>query len=135
MTEKNTNVKIFRKVVLSIGTFFALFFLLAFVPKIITDLSGEGHKPIPGREWEGQVMLAMFITYLVGYTIGWWWRLWGGIIIILASLIVSIPFAIIDENYGSLIFGIPQFVIGILYILLYRSEKLGSIESRTLRKE
>ena len=125
MTEKNTDLKSFRKVVLTIGTVLALFFLLAFVPKILINSSDKVHTPNPGREWEGQVMLAMFITYLVGYTIGWLWRLWGGIIIILASLVVSIPFVILDENYASLIFGIPQFVVGVLYILLYRFENLG----------
>lgn len=128
MTEKNTDLKSFRKVVLIIGTVLALFFLLAFVPKILIMSSDKVHTPNPGREWEGQVMLAMFITYLVGYTFGWLWRLWGGIIIILASLVVSIPF-VLDENYASLIFGVPQFVVGVLYIVLYRFEKLGRNES------
>ena len=129
MTKKNNAIKTFRNVALTISTLLAAFFLLAFLPKIIADFSGEGNKPIPGREWEGQVMLAMFITYLLGYAIGWWKRLWGGIIILLSSLIIFIPFTVMDENYGALIFVIPQFVLGLLYILVHRFEKHNKLIS------
>lgn len=130
MTPKNTKVKNIRIVVLTIGTLLALLFLLAFVPKIIINASDTVHTPNPGREWEGQVMLAMFITYLVGYALAWFWRLWGGLIIIIASLVVSGPFILLDENYASLIFGIPLFIVGLLYILLYQFEQSGKDESR-----
>ena len=126
MTEKTKDIKSFRIVVLTIGSVLAFLFLLIFVPKMIINSSAKVHTPDPSREWEGQVMLAMFITYLVGYLLGWLWRLWGGIIIIIASLVVSVPFILLDENYGSLIFGIPQLVVGVLNILLYRLEKAGN---------
>jgi hypothetical protein len=131
MTAKNSDLKSLRLIVLISGTLLALLFLLAFVPKMLINSSDKVHTPDPSREWEGQVMLAMFITYLIGYALGWLWRLWGGIIIIIAALVVSIPFILLDENYGSLIFGIPQFVVGVLYILLYRFEKSGNNESLT----
>ena len=78
ITKNNTDAKSFRNVVFIIGTLLALFFILAFVHKIIINSSDKVHTPNPGREWEGQAMLAMFITYLVGYALGWLWRLWGG---------------------------------------------------------
>ncbi len=40
---------------------------------------------------------------------------------IAAALLVSVPLSL-QGNYGSLIFGIPQFVIGMLYIILSRVE-------------
>jgi hypothetical protein len=107
----------------------ALFFLLAFIPAIVTVIDGTAPEPPQGREWEGKVMTVMFLTFMVGYAIGWWRILWGGIIIILAAFVVSIPFIILQDNYGSLIFGIPQFVIGILYLLLYRIEKRENIRN------
>jgi ABC-type phosphate transport system permease subunit len=121
MTEKNTVVKSFRKVVLIIGTVLALFSLLAFVTKILINSSDKVHTTNPGREWEGQVMLAMFITYLVGYTFGWLWRLWGGIIIILASLVVSIPF-VLDKNYASLYSGFRSLLLA-RFTLYYTDSK------------
>jgi len=100
-------------------------FLAAFTPKLISDLRGGGSPPPDGRAWEGHVMIAMFATFMAGYAVGWWRVLWGGLLIILAACIVSIPF-VIQGNYGSLIFGIPQFVIGVLYVVLHR------IDNRTV---
>ena len=123
MAEKVTRVRTFRFVVLALGTLVALCFLLAFVPSLISVLRRTAPNPQTGREWEGQIMIAMLIVFLIGYAIGWWKILWGGIIMILASLLVSIPFIILDNNYGSLIFAIPLFVIGFLYYSVYRFEK------------
>lgn len=124
MADRKSDPKMFRKAVLICGSILALFFLLAFVPKIISDLLDTVPEPPDGREWEGQVMYAMFITFMAGYTIGWWRSLWGGVLIILAAMLVSIPFAL-DGNYGSLIFGVPQCVIGTLYVVLHWLEKRG----------
>jgi len=68
-------------------------------------------------------MTAMFLVYMIGYAIGWWWTLWGGIVILLAGVLVCVPFILIEGNYGSLVLGIPQFVVGILYIWVWRIEK------------
>lgn len=123
MAEKVTRIRTFRIVVLALGTVVALCFIFIFVPSLISVLRGTAPKPQTSREWEGQIMIAVFIIFLVGYAIGWWKILWGGIIIILASLLVSMPFIILDNNYGSLIFAIPLFVIGFLYYSVYRFEK------------
>jgi hypothetical protein len=127
MSEKKTSLRTFRIVVFTLGTLIALLFLLAFVPKLISELLGDSPQIQSGREWEGHVMTAMFLTFIVGYSIGWWRILWGGIIILLAAFIVTIPFIILQNNYGSLIFGIPQLVIGLLFLLLYWFEKREDI--------
>jgi hypothetical protein len=54
-----------------------------------------------------------FFAYLIGYAIVWWKPLWGSIIIIMGSLLAI--FTNID-NMGFLIFALPTFVVGILYI-------------------
>lgn len=127
MTQKHSKSRVFRIVVLTIGTFFAILFLLAAVPKLLCDLPGTKPEPSPGQQWEGQVMTAMFLVFILGYAIGWWRRLWGGIIILLAAFLVTVPFIIIQANYGSLIPGIPLFGLGILYVLLYLVEKRESV--------
>ena len=129
MAEKRNRSKALRILVLILGTLLALFFLLAFVPKIITILIGTAPELPPGQQWEGHVMTAMFLIFMIGYTIGWWRKFWGGTLILLAAFVVCLPFIIFQNNYGSLIFGIPQFVIGILYLLLYWNEKRKNVRN------
>lgn len=69
-------------------------------------------------------MMAMFLTYVLGYTITWWRSLWGGVLIILAALVVSVPFIVVQGHFNSLIFGIPVLVVGVLYVVL------SAVESR-----
>ena len=128
MDSRKTHLRTLRSVVLATGSLLALFFLLAFFPKIISVFLGTARELPAGRQWEGQVMIAMVATFMAGYAIGWWRPLWGGLLMIVAALLVSGPF-VLQGNYGSLIFGIPQFVIGVLYILLSRLEKRKSIEN------
>ncbi|MBA7542003.1 hypothetical protein ES705_34319 [subsurface metagenome] len=127
MAEEKSKLRTFRIIVLSLGTLLAIFFLLAFVPKLISMIMGTSPELPSGRQWEGNVMTAMFFIFMIGYAIGWWHLIWGGVIIILSAFLVSLPFIIIQGNYGALIFGIPQLVIGILYILLDKMEKRKSI--------
>ena len=118
MEEKKSKLKNFRIFVLSFGSFIAFLFLISFLPKLISSMMGETTQLAPESQWEGQIMTAMFILYMFGYGIGWWRAIWGGIIIILSALLVSLPFIIVQSNYGALIFGIPQLIIGVLYIIL-----------------
>jgi hypothetical protein len=122
MGNRKAQTRIFRAIVLGCGTLLALLFLLAFVPKTISFLRGTASELPSGRQWEGQVMITMFVIFMLGYIIGWWRSLLGGLLMIVAALLVSIPFSL-QDNCGSLIFGIPQLVIGILYIVLSRTEK------------
>ena len=128
MDSRKTHPRTLRSVVLASGSLLALFFLLVFVPMIISVFLGTARELPAGRQWEGRVMIAMILTFMAGYAIGWWRPLWGGLLMIVAALLVSGPF-VLQGNYGSLIFGIPQFLIGALYILLSRLEKRKSIEN------
>ena len=128
MDSRKTHLRTLRSVVLAAGSLLALFFLLAFFPKIVSVFLGTAQELPTGRHWEGRVMIAMVLTFMAGYAIGWWRPFWGGLLMIIAALLVSGPF-ILQGNYGSLIFGIPQFAIGVLYILLSRLEKRKSIEN------
>ena len=123
MSETNPRLRRIRTLTLILGTILAVFFILAFVPKLIMSM-GETQATSPlGGNWEGQVMTAVFLIYMVGYGIGWWKRLWGGILMLLAAVVQMGPFIIIASNFGSLIFGIPILVVGILYIRLDKFEK------------
>jgi hypothetical protein len=55
-----------------------------------------------------------FITYIIGYAIVWWKPLWGSVIIILGSLLVSV---INIDNLSFTIFAIPAFLVGFFYLL------------------
>ncbi len=118
--ENNNNISAKRTKVLLIITrvlasLLALFFISAFGPKIfdgITDI-------FRGEEgWEGIVMMLTFLVFIVGFILSWWKKCWGGIIILLASIIQMAPFLIIEGNLGSLIFGVPLFVVGALFLLV-----------------
>lgn len=106
------------------GTLLAVFFLLAFLPKIFSLLSGTPSPmgAVAGREWEGQIITVMFLMYMIGYAVGWWRSLCGGIVIILAALVVSVPFIVIQGHFNSLIFGFPIFIVGVLYVVLHVME-------------
>ena len=69
-------------------------------------------------------MTQMFVTFLLGYGIGWWRSLFGGVLIVLSAFVVSVPFAL-DGNYAAFMFGIPLFVCGLLYLSLYGVERRG----------
>lgn len=118
-----------RTIARGTGTLLAALFLLAFLPKIISLLSGTSSPmgAVAGREWEGQIMAAVFLMYLAGYAIGWWRSLWGGIVIILSALLVSVPFIVIQGHFNSLIFGLPIFIVGVLYVVLHVMESREEI--------
>ncbi|MBN2357195.1 hypothetical protein JXO59_13855 [candidate division KSB1 bacterium] len=122
MSEKNSKIRSFRIIVLSISSLLALIFILAFVPKLLADISGEAPTPQPGMAWEGQVMMAFFVIFMIGYGIGWWRSLWGGILLVVAALEVAIPFYL-QGNPGGLIFGVPVAILGLFYIMLHRMER------------
>ncbi len=113
-----------RTIARGAGTLLAVFFLLAFLPKIFSDLNDTSPSPgaAAGREWEGDVMTAMFLAYMIGYAISWWRSLWGGIVIVLAALVVSVPFIVIQGHFNSLLFGLPVFIVGVLYLVLHVME-------------
>ena len=103
------------------ATVLALFYFVSFVPKLIDQYfcSGENHIVSDGS-WEGWVMELTFWIFFVGYTTSWFKKFAGGIILIIASLVQMLPFLIIDGNLGSLIFGLPTLIAGILFLACKR---------------
>jgi hypothetical protein len=54
-----------------------------------------------------------FFTYMIGYAIVWWKPLWGSLIIMLGSILITL---ININNFGFLIFAVPTFLVGLFYI-------------------
>lgn len=94
----------------------AFLFVIIFVPKLVGEIidAYDGKAFFDG--WQGIVMEVTFFVFIAGYIVTWWKKCTGGIIIILASLIQMLPFLIIEGNTGSLIFGIPLLVSGVLFV-------------------
>ncbi|MBN1198249.1 MAG: hypothetical protein JXA23_02775 [Bacteroidales bacterium] len=105
------------------STLLALFFALAFVPKLVDEYlqAIAGTKPIFGG-WEGLVMELTFYLFMIGYLFSWWKKCTGGIIILLAAVVQMGPFLIIEQNLGSLIFGLPLLISGGLLLFLCRAQ-------------
>jgi hypothetical protein len=98
----------------------ALFFLMAFGPKLVDEYIGiiRGTEQNYFEGWEGIVMELTFFAFMIGYIVSIKRRCMGGIIILLSSIIQMGPFLIIDGNMGSLIFGIPLLISGILFLII-----------------
>jgi len=109
---------LFLFVIRMLASLLAIFFILAFVPKLIDELRDVFNGQPFYKGWEGLVMEITFFVFLAGYVISWWRKCWGGLIIVLASLIQMGPFLIIQGNLGSLIFGVPLFVVGALFLII-----------------
>jgi hypothetical protein len=54
-----------------------------------------------------------FVSYIIGYAIVWWKPMPGSVIIMLASLLVTV---ININNLGFLMFAVPTFLVGFFYI-------------------
>lgn len=95
-----------------------LFFSFALVPKIVGDIAEDGFSIFYSGGWEGLVMTWTYIVFFFGFAIVWKNKRIGGVIIVLSSILQMAPFLIIDLNFGSLIFGLPLLVSGILFLIL-----------------
>jgi len=63
---------------------------------------------------------AFILSYLIGYAIIWWKPFLGGIIIIIASLLV---FIININNIGFLFFALLTVSVGLLYMFSWYDNK------------
>lgn len=102
----------------------ALFFIIAFVPKLIDEYMGiiTGNPNVNFSGWEGIVMELTFYIFIIGYIISLKRRAVGGVIILVGSLVQMGPFLIIDGNIGSLIFGVPMVICGVLLLSIQKSK-------------
>jgi hypothetical protein len=119
LTNKQPKRKdLFLLIIRILASLLAIFFILAYVPKLVGEVLDVFKGEPIYKGWEGLVMETTFFVFLAGYVISWWRKCWGGLIIVLASLIQMGPFLIIQGNLGSLIFGVPLFVVGALFLIL-----------------
>ena len=114
--------RIFIIITYSFTSLVAAFFIIAFVPKLIDEYMGIIMGDVKGNfsGWEGIVMELTFYIFVIGFFLSIKRSAIGGIVILLASVVQMGPFLIIDGNMGSLIFGIPMLICGILLLLVHR---------------
>jgi hypothetical protein len=109
---------------MSYGIIVTLLFSLAFLPKLVEQIVKIGIVGVINEIGESFVKWddpsAFFFTYIIGYIIIWWSPLWGSVIIITGCLVFL--FTHID-NIWNLIFFIPTFLVGLLYLLTAYSKK------------
>jgi len=123
MAKHPTNPKVFRICVLGSGTVLAALYILVYGPKLVSLIAGTAPSLPEGRQWEEHAMTALFLIFMVGFALGWRNRLWGGVVMVLASAVNTIPFVIIQGNFETpAIFASPVFAVGALYLLLHREE-------------
>lgn len=99
-----------------LGTLLLIILLISFLPKIYSELFMEKSFIMDDWGWEGTVVIGMFIGYVIGYILVWWKRLIGAIVFLLTAILEMGIFLIVDGNTGSLIFGIPILVVGVLFL-------------------
>ncbi len=108
----------FSLVVMIIGIIITVLMLLIFGGTLIGDIIEKGpgeFKKIAGAlvHWDDDPT-GFFFTYIIGYAVIWWKSLPGSIIIIAGSVCSAI---INIGNLGFLIFAIPTFTVGVLYLI------------------
>ena len=100
------------------GIIVTLLFSLVFLPKLVEQIGKKGIVRVINEIGESFVKwddpTAFFFTYIIGYIIIWWKPLWGSLIIIIGCLLFL--FTHIDNTW-NLIFFIPTFLVGFLYLL------------------
>jgi hypothetical protein len=101
-----------------LASLLVLFFSFAFLPKLIGGIIEDGLSTLYSGGWGGLVMTWTYIVFIIGLITVWWHKLIGGIIIVVSSILQMAPFLIIEGNLGSLIFGIPLLVVGILFLVI-----------------
>lgn len=101
-----------------LATLLVLFFSVAILPKIAQEIIDGFKGEFYHAGWEGIMMELTYLVFIIGFIISWWRKCLGGLLILLSSIIQMGPFLIIDGNLGSLIFGIPLFVVGCLFLII-----------------
>jgi hypothetical protein len=108
------------------GSVVAAILGLIMVPHIIEGIIREAPYLPENNAWEGVVMTVMTGLFFLGYLISWKNARIGGMVIIAAGLLVTLPLIIVQGEAGSLMFGFPIIASGILYILDWRDSRKTS---------
>jgi len=73
------------------------------------------------------IVNASAVLLIAGFIISWKKEGLGGVLIILASLAISLPSIIRDGNLNALIVAFPLFAAGLLYIIYWRDKRKQQI--------
>jgi len=103
------------------STIIFLFFSVSFLPKLAGDIIDNGFSTLYAETWQVMVMTYTYFVFAVGFVLSWFKKFIAAIIIIFAAILQMAPFLIIESNFGSLIFGFPLLLIGILLFVLRKS--------------
>jgi hypothetical protein len=111
--------RILHSVAMIYGIIVTLLMLLAIGSKIIEQVVQKGFITVMKEIGEQFILWddpsAFFVTYIIGYAVIWWKPLWGSIIIITGSLV----YFVMEPNPWALIFILPAFLVGLLYLLTW----------------
>lgn len=118
MRNPKTKKDILVIITIILASLLVLFFSIALLPKLIESVIDDGYKSFHTGSWGGLIMTWTYIVFIIGFILVWRHKLIGGIFIVLASIIQMGPFLRIESNLGSLIFGIPLLVVGILFLII-----------------
>jgi hypothetical protein len=110
-----------RWVAIALSTLLAPLLLAATGVVIIPTIMGNSPKMPPGREWEEILITWVVGLYFVGYALGWFRPLWGGVFIVLSGFLFSFPLFLVRGQFAGVTIGIPLTVcgIGLLFVLSY----------------
>ena len=119
----SNSLKITRLIIRIFASLVTLFYLLAFVPKFIQTLLGDAPEIPPGDDWEGSMVTASFLIFVLGYIFSWWRGLVGGIIIAIGGILMFFTHILSAngefEFLPFFVFSGPMLLCGILYLVFW----------------
>ena len=107
----------------SVGSIIAVPFGFFAIADAITTIKNADGYFMQNMNYEGLIMTSVIFLFLIGYLVTWINTGIGGVLIILAGLLVAIPLIIIDGNIGTLIFALPFTGAGSLYVVYWNSRR------------
>ncbi|MBC8314837.1 MAG: hypothetical protein ISR57_06015 [Bacteroidales bacterium] len=119
----SNSLKTSRLVIRIFASLITLFYLIAFVPKLIQMLLGDAPERPPGADWEGSMVTVSFLIFILGYIVTWWRGLVGGIIIAIGSILMFLTHMMSAsgefEFLPFFVFSGPMLLCGILYLVFW----------------
>lgn len=125
INEENMKAKdSFSKVPIIVGIIITVLMVFIFGTKLIGSIIDNGPEQIKVItialiHWYDDPT-GFFLFYLIGYSIVWWKPLWGSLIIIVVSILITV---INIDNLGMLIFSLPTFSVGFLYLVRWNDTR------------
>ena len=124
------NKEFFYRFSLISGLVITFLMLLTFGTKLIGAIIDKGAGELKEiacacGDWYDDPT-GFFLTYVIGYALCWWKPLFGSLVIIAGSLLVTV---INIDNSGFLIFAGPAFLVGFLYLLSWHESRMISKEN------